>query len=155
VRRLPLLAFVLLAALLALPGLALAHAELTASEPAAGSTVPTGLSRLILAFSEPPGPGSAIQLTTGTFEGVSGVNSYVANGQLWADVDPPLQPGTYTVQWSVVSVDGHTVTGSYQFAVADAPVAFPWTALLCLLILLAVVGSLPFLFARLQRRAAV
>ena len=151
-RRAVLPVLLVLAALLALPSLALAHAELTASEPAAGSTVPVGLGRLILAFTDPPGPGSAIALYTGTFEGVSGVNSYVANGQLWADVDPPLAAGTYTVQWSVVSVDGHTVQGSYQFAVADAPVPFPWPALLCVGVVIIVVGALPFFFARLLRR---
>ena len=30
---------------------------------------------------------------------------------------PNLKQGTYTVQWSVVSLDGHPVSGSYMFAV--------------------------------------
>ncbi len=140
-----------LLAVIVLPGLALAHTELVTSEPAAGSTVPTGLNRIILAFTEPPAAGSAITLYTGVFEAVPGVNSYVANGQLWADLDPALAPGTYTVQWSAVSADGHTVEGSFQFAVADKPVAFPWPALLCVVVILILIGSLPFFLARYVR----
>ncbi|MCC7359152.1 MAG: copper resistance protein CopC [Anaerolineales bacterium] len=152
-RRLILAGLLLSLALLALPGLALAHAELTASEPAAGSTVPAGLSRIVLAFTEPPALGSTIALYTGDFEAVPGVDSYVANGQLWADLDPPLPAGTYSVQWSALSTDGHSVQGSFEFAVADeASAPFPWPAFVCVLVVLILVGSLPFLFARLHRR---
>jgi methionine-rich copper-binding protein CopC len=134
----------------ALPGLAQAHAELVTSEPASGSTVSAGLSRLVLSFSEPPAAGSSITLYTGVFQAVPGVNSYVANGQLWADVDPPLGPGTYTVQWSAVSPDGHTVEASYQFAVAAAA-SFPWAAILVVVVVLIVVGAFPFFLVRGRR----
>lgn len=33
---------------------------------------------------------------------------------------PELENGTHTVKWSVVSLDGHTVNGSYSFAVGKA-----------------------------------
>lgn len=33
---------------------------------------------------------------------------------------PELDQGTYTVQWNVVSLDGHPVEGSYSFAVEEA-----------------------------------
>lgn len=33
---------------------------------------------------------------------------------------PKLKEGTYTVQWSVVSLDGHPVSGSYYFSVGKA-----------------------------------
>ncbi|MEN1967109.1 copper resistance protein CopC [Lentibacillus sp. N15] len=33
---------------------------------------------------------------------------------------PKLKQGTYTVQWNVVSLDGHPVAGSYSFAVGKA-----------------------------------
>ena len=29
----------------------------------------------------------------------------------------PLTPGSYTVKWHVVSVDGHKTEGSYRFSV--------------------------------------
>ena len=132
-----------------------AHAELVTSEPAAGSTVPTGLNRIILAFNEPPEPGSAIELYRGVFQAVPGVNSYVANGQLWADIDPPLTEDNYTVQWTAVSADGHTVSGSFQFGVGpaeDEPVAFPWGAVLVIVVVLVVLGAFPFFLARYIQR---
>lgn len=33
---------------------------------------------------------------------------------------PDLEQGTYTVQWSIVSLDGHPVSGSYVFSVGKA-----------------------------------
>ncbi|ASK64048.1 hypothetical protein CFK37_18745 [Virgibacillus phasianinus] len=33
---------------------------------------------------------------------------------------PKLDQGTYTVKWSIVSLDGHPVSGSYSFAVGEA-----------------------------------
>ncbi|WP_449354858.1 copper resistance CopC/CopD family protein [Virgibacillus natechei] len=33
---------------------------------------------------------------------------------------PEMEEGTYTVNWSVVSLDGHPVSGSYTFAVGEA-----------------------------------
>lgn len=35
------------------------------------------------------------------------------------DVPQQLEDGTYTVQWSVVSLDGHPVSGSFSFAVGE------------------------------------
>lgn len=140
----------LVAALLALPGLALAHTELVTSDPPAGSTVAPGLNRLVLAFTEPPEQGSTITLYTGVFELVPGVTSYVANGQLWADLSPGLAAGTYTVQWAAVSLDGHSVEGSYQFAVA-APPPFPWAAILVVVVVLIIIGAFPFFLVRGRR----
>jgi len=143
---------VALAALLALRGLALAHAELVASEPVAGSTVPPGLARLILVFNEAPAPGSTIALYTGAFQPVAGVTSYVANGQLWADVLPALAAGGYTVQWTAISADGHSMTGSFQFAVAPAaPLAFPWVVVAGLLLGVVTVGAAFFVLMRGRR----
>jgi len=74
----------------------------------------------------------------------------VANGQLWADLNPGLAAGTYTVQWSAVSLDGHTIEGSYQFAVAPPP-PFPWAALVIVVVVLIVLGAFPFFLARIRR----
>lgn len=30
---------------------------------------------------------------------------------------PALQPGTYSVHWAVLSIDGHRTTGDYRFTV--------------------------------------
>jgi methionine-rich copper-binding protein CopC len=34
---------------------------------------------------------------------------------------PGLAPGTYTLEWQVLSVDGHITRGSFPFRVAPAP----------------------------------
>ncbi len=145
---------VALAALVGMRGLALAHSELVASEPAAGSTVPLGLGRLILVFNEAPEPGSSVALSAGVFQPVAGVTSYVANGQLWADVSPGLAAGDYNVQWTALSADGHSVTGSYSFAVAPAlATPFPWMPVVAVLLAVVLLGAI--LLVRGRRRRAV
>jgi methionine-rich copper-binding protein CopC len=109
---------VALAALCILSGPVLAHAELLSSQPAAGSTVPAGLAALTLTFSEPLGPGSGLVVFASQFQTVAGVTSTVAGPVLSAAIAPPLAQGTYTVQWTAVSTDGHPVQGTYQFAVS-------------------------------------
>ncbi len=105
--------------LAALP--ALAHADLVSSEPAAGATVPAGLNELRLTFSEPVGPGSGVVLFAEEFQPVAGVTSTTDGEVLNAVWALALGEGTYTVQWTAVSLDGHPVQGSYQFGVS-API---------------------------------
>ncbi|WP_430244598.1 copper homeostasis periplasmic binding protein CopC [Neorhizobium sp. DAR64861/K0K2] len=40
-----------------------------------------------------------------------------ADKTLTAPVTGPLKPGTYTVKWNVLSVDGHKTNGTYTFTV--------------------------------------
>lgn len=95
---------------LVLASAALAHAALVGAEPASGTVLDAMVSRVTLTFSEPISPmafrllqpdGSAVELA-GTAEGS------VATVGLPA-VD---QPGTYFVEWHVVSADGHPVAGT-------------------------------------------
>src|SRR5437016_5445438 len=104
-------------ALLTVAGAA-AHADLISSEPAAGSTVAGSPSVIRLSFSQPLLSTSAIQLFTGQFVPVTGLNTVVAGSEMQAALGRPLAPATYTVQWSAATDDGHTTEGSYQFAVA-------------------------------------
>ncbi len=39
------------------------------------------------------------------------------NTQLTVPLEQTLTPGTYQVDWHVVSVDGHKTKGSYHFSV--------------------------------------
>ena len=95
-----------------------AHADLIASEPAAGSTVPGSPNTIRLSFSQPLQGTSTIQLFTGQFQPVTGLTTSVAGSELQALVGQRLEPATYTVQWSAATDDGHTTEGSFQFAVA-------------------------------------
>jgi len=98
----------------------LAHADLIASEPAAGSTVAGSPSTIRLTFSQPLQNTSKIELFAGQFQPVTGLTTVVAGSEMRAVLGQPLAPATYTVQWTAVSDDGHSSEGSYQFAVSQA-----------------------------------
>ena len=106
-------------AALAVAGAA-AHADLIASEPAAGSTVAGSPGTIRLSFSQPLDSSSTVELFTGQFQPVTGLTTSVAGSELQAMVGRHLAPATYTVQWTAVSEDGHSSEGSFQFAVAAA-----------------------------------
>ena len=97
-----------------------AHADLIATEPAAGSTVVGSPATIRLSFSQPLLATSQIQLFTGRFSPVAGLTTVVAGSEIQAVVGQPLAPATYTVQWSAVTDDGHTTEGSFQFGVAGS-----------------------------------
>jgi len=44
-----------------------------------------------------------------------------ANGRRLLQVSvPTLAPGTYSVHWAVLSIDGHRTTGDFRFTVKGA-----------------------------------
>ncbi|HDU5811297.1 TPA: CopC domain-containing protein YobA [Klebsiella aerogenes] len=100
---------------------AFAHAHLQQQIPAADSTVSVSPQALTLTFSE------GVELS---FSGVNlngPQNKPVATGklarsdgnkaQLTLPLNEPLAAGEYTVEWHVVSVDGHKTKGQYHFSV--------------------------------------
>lgn len=99
-----------------------AHAELTAADPPPGATLDAAPTMIRLTFSEPPAAGSTLAVVDAAFVAVPGVvvGGGSAENELRATV-PPLPPGRYTVEYDVQSQDGHTVRGSYTFAVAPPP----------------------------------
>lgn len=113
-----LLPAVAIAAALALPSVAAAHAHLVSSTPAAGSTAASP--RVItLTFSEKMAPAFS------TFEVVNaaGVKTPVRitvseDGKtLSAPVARPLAAGAYVINWRLASSDGHRMTGAVPFTV--------------------------------------
>lgn len=95
-----------------------AHTVLTATDPAADSTVSSGPTRVTATFNEALQPTFAAMTVVGP------------DGNLWSDGDAavndatvtvPLRPlgpaGRYTVNYRVTSDDGHVVTGSWSFTV--------------------------------------
>ena len=108
------------AMVLATPVIGWAHASLVSSDPAANSLVHASPTRLRLVFSEALEPSlGRISLVGG--DGVS--IKLAATGDphdvnaLVAPLSPALQPGSYRVDWRVVSADGHPVQGSYVFTI--------------------------------------
>jgi methionine-rich copper-binding protein CopC len=107
---------------LALAAPASAHTGLVVADPAPGARLVEAPARLRLTFSEPLGPASNLVLLRADFTVVSGVVATIDRQmpeQLEATL-PPLEAGVYTVQWEAISLDGHAVSGSYQFTVGKA-----------------------------------
>src|SRR5262245_64109210 len=97
------------------------HATLVSSEPAANSRLASSPTRIRLVYSEP---------VEGKLAKVSVVPSAGTRIARRAGADPrdvhaviapvdSLAPGTYKVEWRVVSADGHPVDGTFTFAVGD------------------------------------
>lgn len=92
------------------------HARLKASNPVEGSVLAQAPAAVVLTFSRDIAPPAAVAVT-------SPDGSAAASGEpavRGAEVSLPVaaaKEGTYTVGYRVVSVDGHTIEGSYQFSV--------------------------------------
>ncbi len=115
----------LLLALLAvtLPGgQALAHSELVAAEPAPGAQLAESPAEIRLTFSEPVAASSQIVVMGENFQQVEGLVPQFnpEQPQVVYTPLPPLAEGTYTVQWTAASDDGHEISGSYSFSVTPA-----------------------------------
>jgi copper transport protein len=107
------------ALLLVLPGSASAHAVPVSATPAPGARLGATPGAVVIVFDEPLVArlsGTTVTAPTGQrFTGsVSGKTIRVALAT--------NAPGIYQVDWKTVSVvDGHTITGSYQFGVGVSP----------------------------------
>ena len=96
-----------------------AHAFLDHASPAVGSRVMQAPAVVTLWFTQQLEPAFS------TVEIVDGGGRRVDLGQQVDAADPtvlhvavkPLPPGTYRVEWRVVSVDTHTTTGHFIFEV--------------------------------------
>lgn len=106
--------------LIALAGQALAHAHLKSATPAADTVLSAAPSDVDLVFTEDlelkfsgvkvTGPDD-VAVTTGEAMLVKGKKT------LMVPLKGPLKPGSYTVEWHVLSVDGHKTKGRYTFTV--------------------------------------
>ncbi|HHT0302083.1 TPA: CopC domain-containing protein YobA [Raoultella planticola] len=100
---------------------ALAHAHLQQQTPAADSTVTGSPESLTLSFSEGIETAfSAVTLTGPQQKAVATgklARSDSNKAQLIVPLTQPLSAGEYTVDWHVVSVDGHKTKGQYHFSV--------------------------------------
>ncbi|HFZ8993130.1 TPA: CopC domain-containing protein YobA [Citrobacter freundii] len=99
----------------------LAHAHLTHQYPAANAQVAAAPQALTLNFSEGIEPGFSGATLIGPSQESIKTQPAKRNEQdvkqLIIPLDQPLKPGTYTVDWHVVSVDGHKTKGQYSFSV--------------------------------------
>ena len=114
----------LLCALLAASGRALAHAALVRSDPARRATLSKPPTQIRLWFNERLEPAyaniSLFKDRAGAIVHAPGQVDKTDAKLLVLDL-PPLAPGAYTVKYRVLSVDGHSVESSYTFSVTQAP----------------------------------
>ena len=99
-----------------------AHAELLRTDPANGEELAAAPSAIQLWFSENISPaGDAIRLLDASGREVK-INE-AAHGEndrtIRAAIPGALDRGTYAVAWTVASVDGHVIRGSFVFAVGQ------------------------------------
>ena len=102
----------------ALPSPAHAHDALVLSDPADGATLETAPSTATLTFSNEIGQvGIAFALTdaTGTTHSLPTVPKLA--GAVVEQPLPALGAGSYTLEWRVVSSDGHPISGAIHFQV--------------------------------------
>ncbi len=115
------IAGLLLAAVAAAVALdAAAHAQLEQATPAAGSTLRESPAQLTLQFSQRFEPAfSKIRVLDSKGNQVDNGNAQVGgSGAKLLQVSlPKLAPGTYQVEWRVLSVDTHVSEGRFTFDV--------------------------------------
>ncbi|MYN17441.1 copper homeostasis periplasmic binding protein CopC [Rugamonas sp. FT107W] len=107
------------AAVLASP-MAMAHATLKSSDPAAGSIVDAAPKAIALTFNE------KIEPAFSNITVADGAGKELATGKATVDEADPailrlavagLSAGTYTVSWAVAGHDGHRRKGDFKFTV--------------------------------------
>ncbi|MEU4624589.1 copper resistance protein CopC [Actinoplanes sp. NPDC023801] len=123
----PLLALAALLAVL-LPGVpAWAHNALAEANPAKNATLKKSPSEVRLRFLQKLDPGYTTITVSNAGREKVGTSAPEVDGSTGSvTIDAPLANGVYTVAYQVVSTDGHTVKGSYEFTVANpAPALEP------------------------------
>ncbi len=113
-RRLALTILVAVSALAARP--AIAHAILMTSDPAAGATVRPGPAHIVLHFnSRIDQARSRLELRAAGL--APAVLPMDPSGADALAADATLAPGTYTLRWQVLAVDGHITRGDVPLTV--------------------------------------
>lgn len=94
-----------------------AHAHLQKSTPADNSVITTSPSNLVLNFSKAARL-TALSIQKGD-EPLQNLKPLPTTAAQQISVPlPPLMPGTYSVNWRVVSDDGHVMAGALHFTLA-------------------------------------
>ena len=101
---------------------AAAHAFLDHADPRVGSTVQASPGNVRLWFTEPLEPAfSRVHVVDASGRTVDAGDAHVdaSDPSVLSVSLPTLAPGTYRVQWRVVSVDTHVTEGDYTFEIRN------------------------------------
>lgn len=130
-RFLRLILGLLLAALLSLPGAAVAsaHAALIASDPPDNAALATGPDHVSATFNEEMQPDFAAMTVVGPDGNIWSTGSPQVHGTVVSTAVRPLGPvGTYTVNYRATSADGHVVSGAWSFRLTQSGAGEPGPA---------------------------
>ncbi len=97
-----------------------AHSELLESSPSAGAELEQPPTSIFLAFSDPLGEGSTVDLVDAEFQSMGGGAAVIdpVRPEAMTLALATMEPGVYTVQYHAVeAADGHAVDGSFSFRV--------------------------------------
>lgn len=98
------------------------HITMDRSIPADGEKVTGEVSEIRLFFSGAPlMRGASIRIVTSSrslMRSTPPAADPEDSKQLFVQMDPPLPPGTYVVQWRCIADDGHVMRGDFRFEVA-------------------------------------
>jgi methionine-rich copper-binding protein CopC len=122
----------LAASLVLVPTLALAHTELTSSDPADGSTVSDAPDEVVLTFAAEVDEDASFTVLdpAGEEVGSGGLDLEVVDRNVLRGQLEVAASGEYTIAWSVVGEDGHEVEGELTFTYdPDGEATTPDTAL--------------------------
>ncbi len=108
---------------------AFAHDVLVGSQPAAGSTLATGPTEVRFDFNAPvrEGPNTITVLGPNGTHWERTENATVSGNSVSTQVAPLGPAGVYTVSYSIISADGHPVTGDMTFTLTRAGTGTPIT----------------------------
>jgi methionine-rich copper-binding protein CopC len=112
----------LLVILLWLPaGLALAHSELRSAKPANGTVLAEPPQAIELQFNENVQVTALRLYRDGGGEVAIGRARALDSVRSYRQPLPALEPGSYRVEWRIISADGHPVGGVIRFRVGGRP----------------------------------
>jgi len=92
-----------------------AHNILIRTSPVDGSTVARLPDVIVLTFNEPGQADGTVIAVTGPDGNAGSGPALLVDSDLRQAVGPGSPPGRYTVNWRVVSADGHPVDGTFTF----------------------------------------
>ncbi|WP_173275656.1 copper resistance CopC family protein [Paenibacillus sp. NEAU-GSW1] len=107
----------IVAALWLIPGAAFAHSVLESSVPAKGEKVTVSPTEIAMAFNTEIESLSKFKLTNESGEEIDVSDSSAEGNEMSGKIAVPLANGSYTVKWTIIGADGHTVSGDYSFTV--------------------------------------
>jgi copper transport protein len=100
-------------------GIAFAHAELTASDPARGSENPTAPAEVSASFTEPLTESSSLQVFDACGDRVDSGGAAISGNDIKVALDSNVA-GRYQVRYFVISdLDGHPSRGTFTFDVSS------------------------------------